>query len=61
MEPDQREHLAQVKEKKAQMKQDEDANAYEYDENGKLNTKAAVKDEKSQKDDTKGAAAVKDI
>jgi hypothetical protein len=29
------------------MKQDEDANAYEYDENGKLNTKAAVKDEKS--------------
>ena len=56
---EQKEHLAEVQAKKAQVKQEEDANAYEYDENGKPTEKPAAKEEKPEM--TKGAAAVNDI
>ena len=60
MEQDQKENLSEVQEKKVQMKQEEDANAYEYDEYGRPNEKRVVKEE-GQKEVTKGAAAVNDI
>ena len=59
MEQDQIENIIS-QEKKTKIKKEEDANAYEYDENGRPNEKPVVKEEK-QKEMTKGAADVKDI
>lgn len=60
MESDQRENLSEIQAQKQQKKQEEAANAYEYDENGRPTEKPAAKDEKPR-EVTKGAAAVKDI
>jgi hypothetical protein len=50
MDQDQKENLSEIQEKKAKVKQEEDANAYEYDENGRPTTKPVVKEEKKREE-----------